>query len=69
MLNQVVTNQVGQQKGVRRDVADTFRNCEFLRMNPLRFTGSSVTMDPKTLLMSFRRFLRLSILPILRELE
>ncbi|XP_049361078.1 uncharacterized protein LOC125825835 [Solanum verrucosum] len=30
-----------------QDVADTSRICEFLRMNPSNFTGSSVTEDPK----------------------
>uniref|UniRef100_M1DCJ8 Gag-pol polyprotein n=1 Tax=Solanum tuberosum TaxID=4113 RepID=M1DCJ8_SOLTU len=47
MLTQVVINQVGQQRGVRLDVADTSRIREFMRMNPLEFTRSSITEDPK----------------------
>jgi len=47
MLSQVVTNQVGQQRGVRQDVVDTFRIREFLRMNPPSFIGSSSTEDPE----------------------
>ncbi|KAK4724206.1 hypothetical protein R3W88_026985 [Solanum pinnatisectum] len=47
MLSHVVTNQVGQQRGNWQDVANTSRICEFLRMNPLDFTGSSVTEDPE----------------------
>ncbi|WMV13774.1 hypothetical protein MTR67_007159 [Solanum verrucosum] len=46
MLRQAVTNQVGQQKGARPEVADTSRIREFLRMNPPSFTGSSTTEDP-----------------------
>ncbi|WMV58439.1 hypothetical protein MTR67_051824 [Solanum verrucosum] len=46
MLSQAVTNQVGQQRGNRQDMADISRICEFLRMNPLDFIGSSVTKDP-----------------------
>ncbi|WMV40971.1 hypothetical protein MTR67_034356 [Solanum verrucosum] len=45
MLSQVVTNQVGQQRGNRQKMADTLRICEFLRMNPPSFTSSSVTED------------------------
>ncbi|WMV40811.1 hypothetical protein MTR67_034196 [Solanum verrucosum] len=47
MLSQVVTNQVGQQRENRQEVVDTSRICEFLRMNPSSFTGSSVTEDLK----------------------
>ncbi|KAK4737501.1 hypothetical protein R3W88_001198 [Solanum pinnatisectum] len=47
MLSQVVANQVGQQREVRKDVADTSKIHEFLRMNPPDFTGSSVTEDPE----------------------
>ncbi|KAK4721277.1 hypothetical protein R3W88_011510 [Solanum pinnatisectum] len=47
MLSQVVTNQAGQQRGNRQEVADTSRIHEFLRMNPSNFTGSSVTEDPE----------------------
>ena len=34
MLIQVVTNQVGQQRGATKEVIDTSRIREFLRMNP-----------------------------------
>jgi len=47
MLSQVVANQVGQQRVVHQDVADTSRIRKFLRMNPLKFTGSNVTKDPE----------------------
>ncbi|WMV18850.1 hypothetical protein MTR67_012235 [Solanum verrucosum] len=47
MLSDVVTDQAGQQRGNRQDVANTSRIREFLRMNPLDFTRSSVTEDPK----------------------
>ncbi|WMV51147.1 hypothetical protein MTR67_044532 [Solanum verrucosum] len=47
MLGQVVTNQVGQQRGNHQEVADTSRIHEFLRMNPPDFTSSSVTEDPE----------------------
>uniref|UniRef100_M1DL44 Gag-pol polyprotein n=1 Tax=Solanum tuberosum TaxID=4113 RepID=M1DL44_SOLTU len=47
MLSQVVTNQAGQQRENRQEVADTSRIREFLRMNPPSFFGSSVTEDPK----------------------
>ncbi|WMV46386.1 hypothetical protein MTR67_039771 [Solanum verrucosum] len=45
MLRQGVTNQVGQKRGAKQEVADTSRIREFLRMNPLSFTGSSTTED------------------------
>ncbi|WMV40584.1 hypothetical protein MTR67_033969 [Solanum verrucosum] len=38
MLSQVVTNQAGQQRGNRHEVADTSRIREFSRMNPPSFT-------------------------------
>ncbi|XP_049360648.1 uncharacterized protein LOC125825347 [Solanum verrucosum] len=41
MLSQVVTNQAGHQRGARQEEAGTSRIREFLRMNPLIFTGSS----------------------------
>ncbi|KAK4733929.1 hypothetical protein R3W88_008190 [Solanum pinnatisectum] len=47
MLSQVVTNQAGQQRGNRQDVADTSKIREFLRMNPPDFTSSIVNEDPK----------------------
>ncbi|WMV09134.1 hypothetical protein MTR67_002519 [Solanum verrucosum] len=46
MLNQMVANQDGQQRGDRQDVADTSRIREFLSINPPEFTSSSVTRDP-----------------------
>ena len=42
-----MTNQVGHQRGVLQDVADTSRIREFLIMNPPDFTGSNVTEDPE----------------------
>ncbi|XP_004252414.1 uncharacterized protein [Solanum lycopersicum] len=47
MLNQAVTNQVGQQRGARQEGDDTSRVREFLSMNPPCFFGSSTTEDPK----------------------
>ncbi|WMV32506.1 hypothetical protein MTR67_025891 [Solanum verrucosum] len=47
MLSQVVTNQAGQEKENRQKVANTSRIREFLQMNPLSFSGSSVTEDPE----------------------
>uniref|UniRef100_M1DED7 Gag-pol polyprotein n=1 Tax=Solanum tuberosum TaxID=4113 RepID=M1DED7_SOLTU len=43
MLRQVVTNQAGKQRGNRQEVDDTSRICEFLKIYPSSFTGSSVT--------------------------
>ncbi|XP_069146048.1 uncharacterized protein [Solanum lycopersicum] len=43
----MVTNQAGQQMGVRHDDSDTSRIREFFRMNPPRFTGSITTEDPE----------------------
>ncbi|KAG5606763.1 hypothetical protein H5410_028255 [Solanum commersonii] len=45
MLSQVVTNQVGQQRGVQQEEADTSKIHKFLRMNPPCFTGSSTNED------------------------
>ncbi|KAH0636311.1 hypothetical protein KY290_036738 [Solanum tuberosum] len=47
MLSQAVTNQVGQQRGVRQDVADTSRIREFLRMNSQNFTAELVAYQLK----------------------
>ncbi|KAH0672886.1 hypothetical protein KY284_023973 [Solanum tuberosum] len=47
MLSQVVTNQAGQQRENRQEVADTSRVREFLRMNPPSFTSSSVIEETK----------------------
>ncbi|WMV46295.1 hypothetical protein MTR67_039680 [Solanum verrucosum] len=47
MLSQIVTNQAGKQRENHREVAHTSRIREFLKMNPLSFTGSSVIEDPK----------------------
>ena len=45
MLSQVVTNQVCQSKGYRQGGDYTLRIQEFIRVNPLGFTGSSTTED------------------------
>ncbi|KAG5602033.1 hypothetical protein H5410_033403 [Solanum commersonii] len=45
MLNQVVTNQVGQQREARQEEADTSTVREFLRINTPSFTGSSTAED------------------------
>ncbi|KAG5609598.1 hypothetical protein H5410_020879 [Solanum commersonii] len=45
--SQVEFNQAGKHRGILHDVADTPNICEFLRLNPPIFTGSSVTEDPK----------------------
>ncbi|KAH0679031.1 hypothetical protein KY284_020116 [Solanum tuberosum] len=45
--SQVVTNQIGQQRGARHEGADTSRIREFLGMNPPCFMGSSTTEDPE----------------------
>ncbi|WMV14145.1 hypothetical protein MTR67_007530 [Solanum verrucosum] len=47
MLSQAVTNQVGQQRGARQEEANTSRICDFLRVNPPSFTGSSTSEDPE----------------------
>ena len=47
MLSQVVTNQVGQQRGVRQESAETSGIHEFLRINPPSFTGSSTSDNPE----------------------
>ncbi|WMV26573.1 hypothetical protein MTR67_019958 [Solanum verrucosum] len=41
MLSQVVTNQAGQQRENRQEVADNSRVHEFLKMNPTSFTSLS----------------------------
>ncbi|XP_049399727.1 uncharacterized protein LOC125863761 [Solanum stenotomum] len=46
MLSQDVTNQVGQQRGARQELAHTSRICEFLRMNPPSFKCSITAEDP-----------------------
>ena len=45
LLRQVVTNQVGQQRGARQELIDTPRIREFFRMNPLSFSGSRTSED------------------------
>ncbi|WMV19535.1 hypothetical protein MTR67_012920 [Solanum verrucosum] len=56
MLSQVMTNQVGQQRGNRQEVADTSRICEFLRMDPPSFTGSSTTEDTKNFIEELQKW-------------
>uniref|UniRef100_M1DPK9 Gag-pol protein n=1 Tax=Solanum tuberosum TaxID=4113 RepID=M1DPK9_SOLTU len=46
MLSQVVTNQVGQQRGAGQKEANSSRIHEFLRMYPPSSTGSSTIEDP-----------------------
>ncbi|WMV32495.1 hypothetical protein MTR67_025880 [Solanum verrucosum] len=46
MLSEVVADQVGQQRVVRQNVADTSRIRDFLRINPQEFNGSNVNKDP-----------------------
>ena len=41
MLSQVVSNKFRQQRGSQQEAADTSMICEFLKMNPPSFTGSS----------------------------
>ncbi|KAK4716448.1 hypothetical protein R3W88_014786 [Solanum pinnatisectum] len=55
MLSQVVTNQYGQQRRARQEVADTFTIREFLRINPPSFTGSTTTEDPKNFIMELKK--------------
>ncbi|KAG5571382.1 hypothetical protein H5410_061148 [Solanum commersonii] len=45
MLSQVVTNQVGKQRGVRHDMDDTSGIHQFLRIKSPSITCSSVTED------------------------
>ena len=47
MISQVLSNQVGQQRGAQQKEANTWRVHEFLRMNPPSFTGLTTTEDPK----------------------
>ncbi|KAG5614481.1 hypothetical protein H5410_014305 [Solanum commersonii] len=56
MLSQAVTNQVGQQRGARQEEADTSRIREFLRMNPLSFTGSSTIEDPENFIEELKKW-------------
>ncbi|XP_049350299.1 uncharacterized protein LOC125814891 [Solanum verrucosum] len=46
---------VGQQKGARKEVADTSRIREFLRLNPPSITGSRTTEDPKSLVEELKK--------------
>ncbi|KAK4727416.1 hypothetical protein R3W88_032333 [Solanum pinnatisectum] len=55
ILSLAVTNQVGQQRGARQEVTDTSRIREFLRMNPLSFTGSSTTEDPENFMQELKK--------------
>ena len=50
MLSEVLTDQVGQQKGARQEEAETLRIREFLRMNPQSFTRSSTTKNLEKIL-------------------
>lgn len=47
LLSQVVTNQVGKQRGAQQEEDNTSRIHKYLRMNPQSFTGSSTTEDPE----------------------
>uniref|UniRef100_M1D9J5 Gag-pol polyprotein n=1 Tax=Solanum tuberosum TaxID=4113 RepID=M1D9J5_SOLTU len=58
MLIQVVTNQDGQQRENRYEVADTSRIREFLRMNPPSFTGSIITEDPENFIEELQKVLK-----------
>ena len=58
MLSQLVTNHVRKQQGARQKGADTSRVCEFLRMNPPSFTGSSTTDDPENIVEDLKKVLR-----------
>ncbi|WMV29853.1 hypothetical protein MTR67_023238 [Solanum verrucosum] len=60
MLSQVVANQAGQQGVVRRDVANISMIREFLMMNPLEFTSSSVTEDPKNFVEELQKVFELT---------
>nr|AAT39297.2 Gag-pol protein, putative [Solanum demissum] len=55
ILSQAVTNQIGQQRGARREGADTSRIHEFLGMNPLSFIGSSTTEDPENFIEELKK--------------
>ncbi|KAK4713118.1 hypothetical protein R3W88_019025 [Solanum pinnatisectum] len=55
MFRQVVTNQAGQKKRARQEEADTSRIREFLRMNPLSFTGSSTAEDPENFIEELKK--------------
>ncbi|XP_049347490.1 uncharacterized protein LOC125812027, partial [Solanum verrucosum] len=57
MLSQVVTNQVGQQRGARQEKADTSRIHEFLRMNPPSFTISSSAEDLENFIEELKKVL------------
>ena len=46
MLNEVVTNQVRKQRRARQEGDDTWMVREFMRINPLSFTGLRNTEDP-----------------------
>ncbi|KAK4708837.1 hypothetical protein R3W88_029762 [Solanum pinnatisectum] len=55
MLSQAVTYQVGQQRGARQNEVDISRICEFLKMNPPSFTGSSTVEDPENFIEELKK--------------
>ena len=49
MQSQVVTSQVGQQRGAEQEWADTLRIREFLRMNSPSFSIQCISEDTKNI--------------------
>ena len=56
MLIQVVTYQVGKKRQDRQEEADTLRIREFLRMNPLSFTGLITIEDLENFVEELKKF-------------
>lgn len=55
MLSQAVNNQVGQQRGNRKEEVETSRIHEFLVMNPPSFTCSRNTKDSENLVEELKK--------------
>ena len=56
MLRQVATNQVGHYRGAQQEESDTSKICEFLKINPPSFTGSSTTEDLEIITEELKRY-------------
>lgn len=57
MCSQVVTRQVGLQRGSRQETSDTSGIREFLKMNPSSFTAQNAIEDPENLIEQLQKVL------------
>ncbi|KAH0781716.1 hypothetical protein KY290_001314 [Solanum tuberosum] len=69
MLSQVVTNQAGQHRGARQEVAATSRIREFLRMNPPSFMDSRTTEDPKNFIEELKKVFKVMHVAVTERVE